>query len=784
MRSSLPLALSAVLLPSASYSQQAPPPAPRRSHAVSAKLSASVPAQLPVTHVSLYKNGVGFFEHTGHLTGDQAVTLDLTSAQLDDVLQTLTAVDLGGGHITGANYNSTTPLAQQLNALPFSLGSRGQEDVQPTEQDLYNSLRGARAAVSGSGPTFTGRILALEVRTPPAAADPARYTPPASEQRVLTLIADSGTIRTLALTPATTVRLLDTSLRLDLNTYLELLDRNRTEGIRHLTLTDRAPAGSGSPRELRVSFLSEVPVWKSTYRLLLTNRIEFTGANPPTRDQVATLQGFSVIDNTTGEDWNAVQLSLIAGSPQSFLQPLARPIYNRRPEIPIAEDAQLTPQTHDSALPNDIKMLKEDGAPPPAVAGVAGMAGGAAGGVLGGIGSGSGAGIGAGSGGNLGGGARSIGGGPVNGRQFARVAQPSETVAVATPAPPIAYETVAVASNDPNATTAAFDDFFAYNLTDPVTIPRNGSALVPILQTQLPVESVTLWSPAAPTPLRALWITNSSKLTLDRGSFSVVENGAFAGEGLMDPIHPGERRLLSYAADQAVRVTVDYSHDTRRVTSLCVSKGVLRAANTEIAEVEYLVSNAAPEPRLVLLEEPRRPGWTLDSETSGLTSDPKPAETTPSAYRFRVATAPNQTVRLHIGQRHTLDQYFRLADSSEEQLTFYLRNNSASPALLAQLEPVFTAKRALAALDSQIQDKETNLNQLLEDQKRLRDNLAALKGSTEERTLVKRYTGELNAEEDTLATLRRDLAALQAQRTTAQADLSNRIDALQINSTP
>ena len=86
-----------------------------------------------------------------------------------------------------------------------------------------------------------------------------------------------------------------------------------------------------------------------------------------------------------------------------------------------------------------------------------------------------------------------------------------------------------------------------------------------------------------------MWLTNSSDLTLDRGSFSVVENGSFAGEGLLEASHPGERRFLSYAADQAVRVSVDNQHDTSRVTTVSVSKGVLRAANTEVAEVEYLV---------------------------------------------------------------------------------------------------------------------------------------------------------------------------------------------------
>jgi hypothetical protein len=351
----------------------------------------------------------------------------------------------------------------------------------------------------------------------------------------------------------------------------------------------------------------------------------------------------------------------------------------------------------------------------------------------------------------------------------------NETVAVSAPgtAPLIEYETAAAASLTPNTTTAAFDDYFEYKLTDPVTIRKNESALVPILQTKIPVERVTLWSPSQPRPLRALWITNASNLTLDRGSFSIVENGSFGGEGLLDPIHPSERRLLSYAADQAVRVTTDYSHNTQRVTSISVSKGVLKEQTSEVAEIEYLVHNAAPEPRTVIVEQPVRPGWKLDSEI-------QPAETTPTVYRFRVATQPAESVRLHIGQRHTFDQVYYLTNTSDDQLLLILRNANASSSFTQQLEPIFAAKRAVADLDRQINAKQSAINQIVEDQKRLRDNLSALKATAEERSLAKRYTEELNQQEDKLATLRKDLDALHQQRETAQRDLANKIESLNL----
>lgn len=707
--------------------------------------AASAPAHaLRVTHVSLYKNGVGFFEHEGTVVGNAAVRLDLTSAQLNDVLQSLTALDLGGGHITGANYNSTTPLEQQLATLPLSLGQS------PSQEDLFRALRGARVAVSGSGAPFTGRILSLEIRPATPDREEVRGVP---ERRLLTIVADEGATRTVELTPNTVVHLLDAGLRGDLNTYLQLLDRNRTEGVRHLTLTD---FGSGT-RVLHVSYLSEVPVWKSTYRLLLTTSHAGVGAGAET---TATLQGFSVVDNTTGEDWNDVQLSLIAGSPQSFLQPIAQPIYVRRPEVPIAQNVQTAPQTHESA---------EGTAPPPGSASA--DLGSSAGGNPVAL-SGSPTGTGSAMGGPLIAAAR---------RERYSSAQNATVSVEAAPAPmllphaaavdPAMIEELTRASNATQATTAAFDDFFAYNLTDPVTIPRNGSALVPILQARLPAESVTLWSAREPRPLRALWLTNSSAATLDRGSFAVLEDGAFAGEGLVDAVHPGERRLLSYAADQAVRVVPERPVDTMRVTQISVSKGVLHAANTEVTSTRYTVDNAAPVMRTVVVETERRPGWILDASV-------KPAETTPGSYRFRLVVQPHAAGQVTVTQRHILDQYFRLADTSEEQLTLYL--SSADPKVTAELEPVFAAKRKVADLLAQMNNLRTRERALDEDQKRLRENLAALKASAEERSLVRRYTGELNAQEDALAELHRQMATLQEQESAAQQELSDRIAALQI----
>src|ERR1039458_10266787 len=157
-----------------------------------------------------------------------------------------------------------------------------------------------------------------------------------------------------------------------------------------------------------------------------------------------------------------------------------------------------------------------------------------------------------------------------------------------------------------DVSTNAFDDFFEYALTQPVTIHKNESAMVPILQQDLPAEHVTLWSQRESTPLRAVWLENTSKLTLDSGSFSIFESGEFAGEGLLDPIHPGEKRLLSYAADQAVRVKVIDSKSDRTLHHVKIVRGAVIETHMDVVSVTYSATNSADEDRTVLIEHSRR----------------------------------------------------------------------------------------------------------------------------------------------------------------------------------
>jgi hypothetical protein len=704
--------------PAPSQAKAKPPVAPKARLAAPQVASPQVVKDLPVRKVVLYKNGVGYFEHAGTVTGNQRVAIDFTSPQLNDVLQSLTVLDEGGGRVAGVNYNSTTPLAEQLKSL-----SLGMTD-DPTSTELFQALRGQRIEVTGAvGGPITGRLLSIETRSEKVGDGDTTVN-----KFYLSVIATTGAVRVIELTPALSVRPLDANLQSQLDRYLELLSTTHANGLRHLTL-DALGVGQ---RELRVSYISEVPVWKSTYRIVF----------PRTPNGSATMQGWAVVDNTVGADWENVQLSLVAGAPQSFIQPLSQPIYTRRQEIPIAVDAQLTPQTHEAAdegdksemlsnhlvaptrVPRDIMMARQKAAAPSAGFGVAGSDFGASSNSANTV---SASGNGNGAGGNIGGG----------------------------------VERVSDAIQEGDVTTNAFDDFFEYALTQPVTIHKNESAMVPILQQELPAEHVTLWSEKEPTPLRAVWLENISKLTLDSGSFSIFESGEFAGEGLLDPIHPGEKRLLSYAADQAVRVKVTDRDGRRALHHVYIGHGYVIETHMNWESKTYTATNSSDGTRDVLIEHPRHlNGWELDGTL-------KADESTPSLYRFRLRVPAHSTAKLEVREQGPekmqvqLNPYF-------DQSTYLLDLVRRVPDALDKLKPVIDAETALADLDRRIKESKQTEGTASADEARDRENLTALKGND----AAKRFVEELNRAEDLLQSTRKQTADLEQQKKAAVEKLN------------
>jgi hypothetical protein len=700
-------------------------------------------ARLPVTRVILYKNGVGYFEHAGHVRGSQDVNVDFTTAQLNDVLKSLTVLDLGKGRITGVSYNSTAPLEKRLGSLRLPVGEN------PTTAQFLDALRGARVEIRSGSLSASGRLLSIEERE----VLTGRYVPKvdgSADEKAggridltqVSLVSDGGEVRLFDLTPATSVRVTEKDVNEEVGKYLGLVASTRDQDLRRMTIST---AGDGE-RNLLVSYISEVPVWKSTYRIVIP------------KEGKPLLQGWAIVDNTVGEDWKDVELALIAGAPQSFVQELSQPYYTRRPVVELPENAVLTPQTHEATMEGQADIvngeLRSPGRIPTGVVGgvPGGVPGGSMGGVTGGMGSGSG------------------GGGGV----FRTNGAPPPAVAVPRPDATMMAETLE--SGTTVGETRELGDLFEYKLKDRVTIRKNQSALVPILQARIDAEKVSVWNPSDTSVLRALWLNNTSDLTLDGGSFNVLEGEAFAGEGLMDAIKPGEKRLLSYAADLGVLVDAQQKADHQRVTKVMIAHGTMTQSTQERQENTYTIHNRDTSTRTVVIEHPSRSGWKL-------ADDAKPEESSASFQRFRLTVEPKKTATLLIKEYRPVVNSYLLTNMTDNQIKFFLDQKMINADVEKALRKIALQKNDIAVLDAVITGRRAQVSSISEDQQRVRENMKALKGSSEEKALVERYVRELNEQEDRVQALRREIAEMQQKRDAAQSALNGIIEALQMDVT-
>jgi hypothetical protein len=773
--------LACPILVGAQSPEQGPPASARTAPR---QADSGPPAGLAVRRVVLYKTGVGYFEHLGNVRDRQNVTVRFTSAQLNDVLKSLTVLDLGKGQIAGISYNSVAPLEQRLGALRLPLAES------TTAREMLGSLRGARLEVSANGGVVEGRLLGVEQRT----VDRGSST---TVVDLLSLITDAGELRSFELSPSVRIRIIERDLRQEVGRYLDLVGSSREQDVRSMVIST---AGTGE-RPLFVSYISEVPIWKSTYRLVL----------PATGKPL--LQGWAIVDNTIGEDWRDVELSLVAGAPQSFIQDISKPYYGRRSTVPMPSAVLLSPQTHQAGMGDGTGMVSgvvrdpSGGVIPGATVQLYGAAATGATTVTGADGryeltapaglytlkidltgftsrvypnwrlspgiqmqqdvtlqvggltesvtvsSES---------------ARSISGrgGAVGGASGGRAsALPPPPPAVPAPAPLRAYEQIRDLS--PAAEASSLGDLFEYRIKEPVTLRKNQSALVPIVSAEVSADKVSVWNRASGSgrPLRAVWLTNGSGLTLDGGSITLIDGNAFAGEGLVDPLKPGERRLISYAADLGVLVKAQQEGAASRLVRVRARNGVITQDTEERASWTYRARNENAAETTLIVEHRVQPGWKL---AEGQT----PVESTADAQRFRIALPVAKETVLEVREVRQGDAVISVGDVDDTLMTRLARSGVSASALEGALRPVILKKNELAALEGRQQALRADRTTIAEDQQRLRENMKALRGSTEEKQLLQRYTRQLDEQETRLESLQQQATSLTGQIEKARQELA------------
>ena len=646
----------------------------------------ALPAELPVKHVVLYKHGVGFFERGGRLNAGESARLDFKADEMNDVLKSLTIQERGGGKITGLRYDSMDPLSHRLADFPFRIGDGGMPG-------MLNQLKGARIELKFGNETVAGAIVTA--RTIPGSDK-------SPERDQLNLMLDSGEFRTVDLGAAAAIRFTDPKVQRQFKDYLAALDASRSKDKRSVYIDST----DARERDVVATYVVPAPVWKSSYRLILA-------------DKTPVLEGWAMVDNTTGEDWTKVGLSLVSGRPISFVSQLYSPKYVIRPEAELPDDNAARPVVHSGAI--------------------------------------------AGSGGQQG----------QQGQQRAEFNRLEKFAPVAAPPPPPAAELQAVAPSSIVADAAARElgELFEYRVAQPVTIKQGESAMLPFLQQPISARKLLIYSDhSSQHPTNAAEINNNTGKTLDGGPITVYDAGAYGGEALMETVKAGDKRLISYAVDLGTRVTEAFGSKNAITREVHLRRGVLTARMAAEETRTYTIHNVDQKAKTLIVEHPLRPMYTLLS--------PKAGEKTAANYRFEIALAPGATQELVVNEERVFDQTWSLVNLTPDFLADFVSNRSPGDAARRQLERVADQKRRIVENDRAIADIEKQMSGLGTDEERIRRNIGSLNGVSGQQQQVQTYARQLDAAEQQLAALRDRQADLQKKKTEFQAELDRLIDGL------
>ena len=733
--------LVAVLLTS-SLCAQAQVRGPRRVRAVAANnpVSPRAPAPgqtLPIRRVILYSNGVAYIERRGTVTGRAEVNLSFKQSQVDDVLKSMVVLDLGEGRIGAVSYNSSAPPSARMADIPFSIEAATNDGASGGLAAVLSQLQGARVVVTaGGGRTSAGSILTVEERKQQIDANK-----PPVVTHMLVLASEGGELASFDLADVRGVRLADEGARRDIAEFANASASARRRDAKTITVTSD---GAGT-REMLVSYTIAAPIWKTTYRVVLDSQ-----GKP-------FFQGWAIVDNVSEEDWEGVQLSLISGTPVSFIQPIQKPFYRYRPVIPMPEDLKVDPQVYEP----------EEGR------------------VVGGGGAG--------------------GGG---GADYTRTFTANEAAAPPVPAAtPVPQQRQAVQLNSANnllldglsasradatmlsdaittntsvsaaTETSEVGDLFAYQIAQPVTVRRNRSALIPILQTRVDGARVSVYNEAArrDRPMSGMLLKNTTSLTLEDGALTVIDGDAYAGEALMERLKPAEQRLVSFALDLGTLVNVRREEDRAPAFLVRVTNGVFQAHYHREDRKRFTLTNQTDRARVVYVEHPVRQGWELSKDT------PQPEGKSARYYRFRVELAPHSKQELAVAERQALMDTYALSNLSRADLQLFITRRYVDEPTRAALQNIIDLKAGLASTDARVQAIDAEIASIGEDQKRLRENIEALTKTAEAKQLITRYVAKADQQETRIEQLTKEKQTALAERQRLQAQLDAAIRALNVD---
>ncbi len=660
-------------------------------------------SKLKVKKVIIFKHGVSYYILEGIIKGTDSFELEFKVDEMNDVLKSLFVLDTSEkGYISSISYDAALETLQLLKSIMLNIPDKD------SFSSLITQIKGAKVNLTiGGGNQTSGTIMGIE--------EIEKFIKEEKIiEKLLIILQDDDLITKIPFSEIKSFNILNEDIKKDLKFFLDTIIAGKKKDAKKIKINCESGGVDNIERSIFVSYIRESPIWKTSYRLIMSKQQAL--------EQKCLLSGWSLIENTTNQDWEDIELSLVAGMPVSFKYDFYRPIFIQRPVIQPPKVLSARPTEIEEGL--EMERFEEytmaEAAPK------------------------------------------------------LKAMKRRARMAVAPSAPPAGAAggfgvTGATISDDAlmdkvksqtKTQTKDLGELFEYNISNPVSIKRKQSALVPILTKAIKAKRILLYNKNEhnKNPNACLEITNNTNLILERGPATLIYDDNLAGEAIIPFLNKEDTRLLNYAVEQAVIIIHEQKSENLSVHKVTFGSGYSYEYYYTNLMTEYKINNKTTEEKELYLDHPKTAGYKFVEK-------PVDPEETQNYWRFKITLKPKDAIIFKLKERKENYSSNYLWNWSKEDIIkrvgFYVKHKFIDPKLEQQLKEI----AELIQTSNDLKNKREKLHEerdvMTSEQERLRENIAVLGTDSQSITLKERYIKKLNDQESRFEEISKELKTLE-----------------------
>ncbi|MBY8985176.1 MAG: hypothetical protein KGD65_08925 [Candidatus Lokiarchaeota archaeon] len=678
-------------------------------------------SKLKVKKVIIFKHGVSYYILEGALKGSSTFELEFKIDEMNDVLKSLFVLDTSEkGYISSISYDAALETSQLLKSIMLNI-----PDID-SFSSLVTQIKGADVNLMiGGAKKITGKIIGIEH------FDKTNKNEKITEKQLI-LLQDDDVITKHNFSEIKSVDIMNDEIKKDLKFFLETVIAGKKKDAKKIIINCESGGADEVERNIFVSYIRESPIWKTSYRLIMSKK--------QASEQKCLLSGWSLIENTTNQDWEDIKLSLVAGMPVSFVYDFYRPIFIQRPIIQPPKVLSARPTEIEEGLEmekfEDYGAVMEDAMPAPAMASRKKMARAP----------------------------RSPSGAPTRALGVMGGGMSDDAF-------------LDKISSQTKIQTKDLGELFEYNISNPVTVKRKQSGLVPILTESIQARRILLYNinDHEKNPNACLEITNNTNLTLERGPTTIIYDDNLAGEAIIPFLNKGDTRLLNYAVEQAVLITHEQESENKSVHRVTFGSGYSYEYYYTNLMTTYKIKNKTDEEKELYLDHPKTQGYKIVEKSI----DP---EETPNYWRFKITLKPKDAINFKLKEQRENYSSNYLWNFNKEDLVkrvgFYVKQKFINPDLEAQLKDIAELIQTLNNLRANEEKLNEERELMTDEQARLRENISVLGDDTQSVSLKERYIKKLNNQESRFEQIKKEVKTLDKKMTELNKEIAEKMDML------